>query len=85
MHEKFVVYGDYDTVVNDDGASRFLARFTHSPLRWRLRIDDGTHVMHLEQNRRSLYASVNAFIHAVESLSPCNMPASCPAHSPASY
>ncbi|GGA15267.1 alpha/beta hydrolase [Dyella caseinilytica] len=63
----FVVYGNYDNVVNDEGATRFLAGFTHSPLRWRLRIDDGTHVMHLEKNRHSLYESVNAFIHAAES------------------
>lgn len=62
----FVVYGNYDFVVNDDGAIPFLARFTHSPLRCRLRIDDATHVMHLEKNRHSLYESVDAFMHAVE-------------------
>jgi pimeloyl-ACP methyl ester carboxylesterase len=62
----FVVYGDHDTVVDDAAAAAFLARFTGSPLRWRLRIDHGTHVMHLERARRSLYASVDAFIQAVE-------------------
>jgi pimeloyl-ACP methyl ester carboxylesterase len=62
----FIVYGNYDDVVNDAGAVRFLETFTHSPLRWRLRIDDGTHVVHLEKNRHSLYESVNAFIHATE-------------------
>lgn len=62
----FVVYGNYDVVVDDAGASSFLAQFTASPMRWRLRIDDGTHVMHLERNRRSLYESVNAFIRATE-------------------
>lgn len=66
----FVVYGSYDTVVDDVGASAFLSRFTASPLRWRLRIDDGTHVMHLERNRHSLYASVAAFIEAAEALAP---------------
>jgi pimeloyl-ACP methyl ester carboxylesterase len=66
----FVVYGNYDYVVDDQGALRFLAKFTHSPLRWRLRIDDGTHVMHLERNRRSLYESVNAFVHAAEYATP---------------
>ncbi|MGN6323851.1 MAG: alpha/beta hydrolase [Dyella sp.] len=66
----FVVYGNYDDVVNDAGAQTFLEKFTGSPLRWRLRIDDGTHVMHLERNRRSLYESVNAFIHAAEELAP---------------
>ena len=60
----FVVYGDHDTVVGDAQAAAFLARFTGSPLRWRLRIDHGTHVMHLEQARRSLYESVDAFIQA---------------------
>ena len=66
----FVVYGNYDDVVNDAGAQPFLEKFTGSPLRWRLRIDDGTHVMHLERNRHSLYESVNAFIHAAEELAP---------------
>lgn len=65
----FAVYGSYDTVVNDRGAAAFLARFTASPLRWRLRIDDGTHVMHLERNRRSLYASVAAFVETAGALS----------------
>jgi pimeloyl-ACP methyl ester carboxylesterase len=60
----FVVYGSYDTVVDDAGAEAFLSRFTNSPLKWRLRIDHGTHVMHLERNRKSLYQSVLAFIAA---------------------
>lgn len=62
----FAVYGDYDTVADDAGATAFLARFKASPLRWRLRIDHGTHVMHLERARHSLYASVAAFIEAAE-------------------
>lgn len=62
----FVVYGSDDDVVDDAGAAPFLARFTHSPLRWRLRIDNATHVMHLERNRHSLYASVDAFIRTVD-------------------
>jgi len=62
----FVVYGDHDTVVDDAGAATFLARFRGSPLRWRLRIDHGTHVMHLERARRSLYESVDAFIRTAE-------------------
>jgi pimeloyl-ACP methyl ester carboxylesterase len=62
----FVVYGDHDTVVGDVAAAAFLARFTASALRWRLRIDHGTHVMHLERARRSLYESVDAFIHVAE-------------------
>ena len=64
----FVVYGSYDNVVNDQTAPPFLARFVHSPLRWQLHIDDGTHVMHLEKARRSLYESVNAFVQASESM-----------------
>lgn len=66
----FVVYGNYDDVVNDAGAVPFLEKFTGSPLRWRLRIDDGSHVVHLERNRYSLYESVNAFIHATEDMTP---------------
>lgn len=58
----FAVYGDYDDVVNDQTAIPFLSRFTASPLKWRLRIDHGTHVMHLEKNRRSLYEAVYGFI-----------------------
>jgi len=63
----FVAYGSYDNVVNDQTAAPFLAHFVNSPLRWRLRIDDGTHVMHLEKARRSLYESVDAFVHVTES------------------
>ncbi|WP_426702630.1 alpha/beta hydrolase [Rhodanobacter sp. Col0626] len=62
----FVVYGDYDTVTDDAGASALLAKFSNSPLKWRMRIDHGTHVMHLERNRHSLYQGVDAFIHATE-------------------
>jgi len=62
----FIVYGNYDTEVDDAGAAALLARFSRSPLKWRLRIDDGTHVMHLETHRRSLYAGVDAFVRAVE-------------------
>lgn len=62
----FVVYGNYDTVVDDAGGKRFLDRFSASPLKWRLRLDHGTHVMHLETNRHSLYRAVDAFIDTVE-------------------
>lgn len=62
----FVVYGNYDWLVNTAQASAFLERFTASPMKWQLQIDDGTHVMHLERNRHSLYESVAAFIAAVE-------------------
>jgi pimeloyl-ACP methyl ester carboxylesterase len=62
----FAVYGDYDNVVNDAQAASFMARFSGSPLAWRLRIDHGTHVMHLERNRLSLYRSIAAFIDAAE-------------------
>ena len=60
----FVVFGNYDVVVNDAEASTFLERFTSAPMKWQLRIDDGTHVMHLERQRWSLYESVAAFIRA---------------------
>jgi pimeloyl-ACP methyl ester carboxylesterase len=66
----FVVYGDYDTVTDDAGATALLARFSASPLKWRMRIDHGSHVMHREHNRHSLYRSVNAFIHAVQDMQP---------------
>ena len=62
----FVVYGNYDVIVDDAGASAFLERFTSSPLKWRMRIDDGTHVMHLDRTRRSLYESVAAFMRVAE-------------------
>lgn len=66
----FVVYGDHDTVTDDAGATKFLAGFSASPLKWRLRIDHGTHVMHLERNRTSLYESVHAFIETVDAGAP---------------
>lgn len=59
-----VIYGDYDTETDDRDAEVFLKGFTASPLRWRVRLDHGTHVMHLETNRRSLYEAVQAFIAA---------------------
>ena len=62
----FVVYGNYDVIVDDAGASAILQRFTSSPLKWRTRIDDGTHVMHLDRTRRSLYESVAAFVRVAE-------------------
>lgn len=66
----FVVYGSYDTEANRpvSSSTAFLARFTSSPLKWQLCIDDGTHVMHLERNRMSLYESVLGFIRAAEDL-----------------
>jgi pimeloyl-ACP methyl ester carboxylesterase len=66
----FIVYGDYDRVTDDAGASALLAKFSNSPLKWRMRIDHGTHVMHLERNRHSLYQSVDAFILAAEAQQP---------------
>jgi esterase/lipase len=63
-----VVFGNYDSVVNERGATEFLARFTSSRLRWQLCIHDGTHVIHLERNRTSLYESVLGFIRATEQL-----------------
>jgi pimeloyl-ACP methyl ester carboxylesterase len=62
----FVVYGSYDNVIDDAGGEAFLSRFANSSLKWRLRIDHGTHVMHLERNRKSLYQSVLAFVAAVD-------------------
>ena len=64
----FVVFGNYDSVVNEREAPAFLARFTSSPLKWQLCIHDGTHVMHLERNRVSLYQSVLGFIRTAEEL-----------------
>lgn len=62
----FVVYGDYDVEANHPNVSAFLARFTSSRLKWQLCIHDGTHVMHLERNRMSLYESVLGFIRTTE-------------------
>lgn len=64
----FVVFGNYDSVVNERDAPAFLARFSSSPLKWQLCIHDGTHVMHLERNRMSLYESVLGFIRTAEQL-----------------
>lgn len=62
------VYGNYDSVADTEDTAAFLARFTSSPLKWQLRIDSGTHVMHLERNRRSLYESVLGFIRTAAAL-----------------
>lgn len=62
----FVVFGSYDTEVNEREAPAFLAGFTSSPLKWQMCIHDGTHVMHLERNRMSLYESVLGFIRTTD-------------------
>lgn len=64
----FFVYGNYDTQVSEREAPAFLARFTSSPLKWQLCIHDGTHVMHLERSRISMYESVLSFIRTTEKL-----------------
>lgn len=61
-----VVYGRQDTIVNRDTAAPFIDAFANSRMKWHVQLDDGTHVMHLEKNRRSLYESVAAFIAAVD-------------------
>lgn len=63
-----MVYGKHDVWSNLPYAGAFAAKFTSSPLKWQLCIDDGTHVMHLERNRMSLYESVLGFIGAAERL-----------------
>lgn len=62
----FAVFGNYDVVADDADTSPFLARFTSSPLKWQLCIHEGSHVMHLERNRTSLYESVLGFIRTTE-------------------
>ena len=64
----FAIYGNFDAEANDKNTSEFLRKFTNAPLKWRLRIDNGTHVMHLERNRWSLYEAVYAFIRTSEKL-----------------
>jgi pimeloyl-ACP methyl ester carboxylesterase len=59
-----VVYGSYDTesARPEAATTAFFEKFTSAPLKWQLCIHDGTHVMHLERNRMSLYESVLGFI-----------------------
>lgn len=66
----FAVYGDYDTesARPASATTAFLEKFTSTPLKWQLCIHDGTHVMHLERNRMSLYESVLGFMRAAEQL-----------------
>lgn len=60
------VYGNYDTEASTPCVESFLAGFAMSPLKWQLCINDGSHVMHLERNRHSLYESVLSFIRTAE-------------------
>jgi alpha-beta hydrolase superfamily lysophospholipase len=60
-----LVHGNYDNQVDHNGAQTFLRGCRNAPLRWHLEIDGGTHVLHLEHNRHSLYAAVAAFIGTV--------------------
>jgi pimeloyl-ACP methyl ester carboxylesterase len=64
----FAVFANYDVYANDVDTPPFLARFSSSPLKWQLCIHSGTHVIHLERNRMSLYESVLGFIRAAASL-----------------
>jgi pimeloyl-ACP methyl ester carboxylesterase len=64
----FVVYGNYDDVVDDESGKAHLARFASSPVKWQLRIDEGTHSMQLEHSRHSLYAAVDGFVAASEQM-----------------
>lgn len=64
----FAVFGNYDVFANTADTTPFLARFTSSLLKWQLCVYDGTHVIHLERNRMSLYESVLGFIRTTEQL-----------------
>lgn len=62
------IFGNYDVVANELNTTPFLARFTSSPLKWELCLYNGTHVMHLERNRQSLYEATLSFIRTAERL-----------------
>jgi pimeloyl-ACP methyl ester carboxylesterase len=57
-----VVFGAQDPVSNVESVDSFVARFSSASFTWLVRVDPGTHVLHLERNRTSLYGIVDAFI-----------------------
>jgi pimeloyl-ACP methyl ester carboxylesterase len=57
-----VAFGAQDTVSNVESIDSFVASFSSASFTWLVRIDPGTHVLHLERNRTSLYNIVDAFI-----------------------
>lgn len=58
-----IVRGAWDSVSTDDDANWLLSRIS-APIRQDARIPEGTHLLHLEQNREALFAEVGAFLRA---------------------
>ncbi|HEX4157196.1 MAG TPA: alpha/beta hydrolase [Rhizomicrobium sp.] len=56
-----IVRGEWDSVSTNADANWLLSRIS-SPVRQDTRIPNGTHLLHLEQNREALFAAVGAFL-----------------------
>jgi pimeloyl-ACP methyl ester carboxylesterase len=59
-----IVRGAWDVVTRDDDARWLYDALTAAPLKRDVKIDRGTHVMHLENSRRQLYREVSTFLAA---------------------
>jgi branched-chain amino acid transport system substrate-binding protein len=57
-----IVRGEWDTVTPDADARWLYDALVHAGLKRDVKISRGTHVMHLEESRRQLYAEVAAFL-----------------------
>jgi pimeloyl-ACP methyl ester carboxylesterase len=56
-----IVRGEWDSVSTDEDANWLLSRIS-APVRQGTRIPNGTHLLHLEQNREKLFAAADAFL-----------------------
>jgi alpha-beta hydrolase superfamily lysophospholipase len=57
-----VARGTWDIVISAEQAERFVRSLTNSPEKRVVSIDEGTHRLHWERNRKQLYDEVALFL-----------------------
>lgn len=57
-----IVRGEWDSLVNDADAAWLRGALSRAPEVQDVKIPQGTHLLHLEENRHALHAAVNAFL-----------------------
>jgi pimeloyl-ACP methyl ester carboxylesterase len=62
-----ILRGEWDSLCTDADARRLLDELTSAPLRRDIKIDAGTHLMHLESGRHALYREAANFLSAQRS------------------
>ena len=57
-----IIRGEWDHLIPDEDARSLFDAFTASPQKRDIKINRGTHLMHLEEQRSALYDATNAFL-----------------------